>query len=102
MCVRLDQQRNINSLRVANKTTLRFDGTLVEFGVFTHQRHVDHPIYEYLDYDVSDYGGFARATDDRIDWQATATASLSAPTFSTARFDYYQYRERGLAPQRVL
>ena len=32
--MRLDQQRNIDSVRVANKTTLRFDATTVEFGVF--------------------------------------------------------------------
>lgn len=64
--VEQDQQRNIDSMRVANKTTLRFDTTTVELGIFTHQRHVDHPIYRYLDYTVSDYGGFARATDDRI------------------------------------
>jgi iron complex outermembrane receptor protein len=61
-----DQQRNIDSLRVANKTALRLDGTLVEFGIYTHQRHVDHPIYQYLDYDVHDYGGFVRAVDDRM------------------------------------
>ncbi len=64
--VLLDQQRNIDSVRVANKTTLRFDTTTVELGAFTHQRKVDHPIYRVLDYDVSDYGGFARATDDRM------------------------------------
>lgn len=61
-----DQQRNIDSLRVANKTTLRFGPTTLDFGVFTHQRHVDHPIFRYLDYRVSDYGGFTRVTDDRI------------------------------------
>ncbi len=64
--VRQDQQRNIDSIRLANKTTLRFDSTTVDLGVFTHQRHVDHPIYRYLDYTVADYGGFARATDDRM------------------------------------
>jgi iron complex outermembrane recepter protein len=64
--VRQDQQRNIDSVRVANKTTLRFDTTTVDFGIFTHQRHVDHPIFLYLDYDVSDYGGFIRSTDDRM------------------------------------
>ncbi|MET3410104.1 TonB-dependent receptor [Methylobacterium sp. 1030] len=61
-----DQQRNIDSVRLANKTTLRFDETTLDFGVFTVQRHVDHPIYEYLDYTVQDYGGFVRATDDRV------------------------------------
>jgi iron complex outermembrane recepter protein len=64
--VRQDQQRNIDSMRVANKTTLRFGPTIMDFGVFTHQRHVDHPIFRYLDYYVSDYGGFTRVTDDRI------------------------------------
>jgi len=63
--VRQDQQRNIDSIRIANKTTLRFGPTTIDFGVFTHQRYVDHPIYRYLDYTVSDYGGFARATNDR-------------------------------------
>lgn len=61
-----DQQRNIDSVRVANKTALRFGPTTVDFGIFTHQRHVDHPIFRYLDYYVHDYGGFARATDDRM------------------------------------
>ena len=64
--VRQDQQRNIDSVRVANKTTLRLGATTVDFGLFTHQRHVDHPIFRYLDYYVRDYGGFVRATDDRM------------------------------------
>lgn len=64
--VLLDQQRNIDSVRLANKTTLRFEETVVDFGVFTVQRHVDHPIFQYLDYTVADYGGFVRMTDDRI------------------------------------
>ena len=61
-----NQQRNIDSIRVANKTTLRIDDTVVELGISTHQRHVDHPIFQYLDYTVADYEGFARATDDRM------------------------------------
>jgi iron complex outermembrane receptor protein len=63
--VRQDQQRNIDSLRVANKTTLRIDDTLVELGLFGVDRHVMHPIYRWLDYKVRDYGAFARATDER-------------------------------------
>ena len=64
--VRQDQQRNIDSVRIANKTTLRFGSTTIDFGLFGHHRHVDHPIYRYLDYYVYDYGGFTRATDDRL------------------------------------
>lgn len=63
--VRQDQQRNIDSLRVANKTTLLFGPTTLEFGVFSVRRHVMHPIYQWLDFEVRDSGGFVRATDDR-------------------------------------
>ncbi|MBN9081353.1 MAG: ligand-gated channel protein [Rhizobiales bacterium 62-17] len=61
-----DQQRNIDTLRLANKTTLRFDKTVVEFGAFYVNRHLMHPIFQYLDYRYNDYGGFVRATDDRV------------------------------------
>jgi len=63
---RLNQQRNIDSQRIANKTTLRFGSTTVDFGLFGVHRHVMHPIYQYLDYQVRDYGGFVRATDDSV------------------------------------
>lgn len=62
---RLDQQRNIDSVRVANKTMLEFGSTTVDFGVFGVHRHVMHPIYQWLDYRVRDYGGFVRAADER-------------------------------------
>jgi iron complex outermembrane receptor protein len=64
--VRLDQQRNVDSVRLANKTALRFGPTTVELGIFGLDRHVMHPIYQWLDYTVQDYGGFVRATDDRM------------------------------------
>ncbi|MBB5985763.1 TonB-dependent receptor family protein [Sphingobium lignivorans] len=60
-----DQQRNVDSIRISNKTTVRLDQTVLEFGAFYNWRHVDHPIYQYLDYTVDDYGGFLRAVDDR-------------------------------------
>jgi iron complex outermembrane receptor protein len=63
--VRQDQQRNIDSVRIADKTTLRLGTTAVEVGLFGVRRHVDHPIYRYLDYRVNDYGAFARTTTDR-------------------------------------
>lgn len=60
-----DQQRNIDTVRIANKTTLRIaPGTLVEFGAFGVDRHLMHPIYQWLDYQYRDYGGFARIEDE--------------------------------------
>ncbi len=64
--VALDQQRNIDTVRLANKTTLRFDTATVEFGAFGVDRHLMHPIFQWLDYRYQDYGGFARVTDERV------------------------------------
>jgi len=61
-----DQQRNIDSGRIANKTTIRFDATTVEFGAFAVDRHLMHPIFQWLDYQYKDYGGFGKVTDDRL------------------------------------
>ena len=63
--IALDQQRNVDSVRVANKTTMRFGPTTVDVGIFGVSRHVDHPIFQYLDYDARDYGGFVRTVDNR-------------------------------------
>jgi iron complex outermembrane receptor protein len=61
-----DQQRNIDTVRIGNKTTIRFDATTVEFGAFAVDRHLMHPIFQWLDYQYKDYGGFTKATDDRL------------------------------------
>ena len=59
-----DWQRNIDSLRIANKTTLRFDDTTVELGLFGLDRHLKHPISVWLDFNYRDYGGFARIVNE--------------------------------------
>ena len=61
-----DQQRNIDSWRLANKTTLRWGPTTLDVGFYGIHRHVDHPNWSYLDYTVDDFGGFARVTDERV------------------------------------
>ena len=53
-------------MRIANKTTIRFDDTKVEVGAFGVDRHLMHPIFQWLDYSYKDYGGFAKVTDDRF------------------------------------
>lgn len=63
--VAMDQQRNIDTVRLANKTMVRFDDTKFEFGAFGVDRHLMHPIFQWLDYRYKDYGGFAKVTDDR-------------------------------------
>lgn len=99
--VRQDQQRNIDSVRLANKTTLRFGPTTVDFGVFTHQRHVDHPIYRYLDYRVEDYGGFVRATDDR-EIGGYRNRFIAGVNALTGTMDYKEFANPGNATKGAL
>ncbi|MGE3066348.1 MAG: TonB-dependent receptor family protein [Hyphomicrobiaceae bacterium] len=62
-----DWQRNIDSWRIANKTTVRIAPTTrVEIGAFAVDRHLMHPIFQWLDYRYEDYGGFLRLTDERL------------------------------------
>lgn len=58
--VALDYQRNIKSWRLASKTAVVWDETTLEFGAFAVGKQLLHPIYQYLDYDYHDFGGFAR------------------------------------------
>ncbi len=61
-----DYQRNINSNRVANKTTFRTDTATFEVGLFATNRHLMHPIFQWIDQTMDDYGGFGRMVDERM------------------------------------
>jgi iron complex outermembrane receptor protein len=63
-----DYQRNINSNRVANKTTFRTDTAIFEIGLFNTNRHLMHPIFQWIDQTVDGYGGFGRMVDERNLW----------------------------------
>src|SRR3546814_15065939 len=56
-----DQQRNVDSVRVANRTSFHFGETTIDLGAFYNNRHVKHPIFQWLDFTVDDYGAFIRA-----------------------------------------
>lgn len=62
-----DYQRNIDSVRFANRTSVRLaPGTLVEFGGFYFDRHLDHPILFVIDNENREGGGFARIADETL------------------------------------
>jgi len=63
-----DYQRNINSNRIANKTTFRTETATFEVGLFATNRHLMHPIFQWIDQTVDDYGGFGRMVDERNLW----------------------------------
>jgi iron complex outermembrane receptor protein len=60
-----DYQRNIESWRLANKTTLQFDTATLELGGYAVNKHLIHPIFQYLDYTYHDFGGYGRIVDER-------------------------------------
>ena len=61
--VNLDYQRNMQSWRVASKTTVRFgDGDTFEFGGYLVEKQLIHPIFQYIDYQYGDHGAFVRTS----------------------------------------
>jgi iron complex outermembrane receptor protein len=96
----LDYQRNMQSWRVASKTTVHFgEGGVLEFGGYLVEKQLIHPIFQYLDYQYGDHGGFVRATvDGRIGDHAnriTIGANLFAGTLDNRQFENLPGAERG-------
>lgn len=54
----LNQQRDFNVYRIANKTTWRGDNIEVSGGAYTLQKDLYHPIFQLVDQQNSDYGIF--------------------------------------------
>lgn len=63
--LRLDYQRNMDAVRLSNRTVVRFGPTSLELGGSYSDKHLIHPIYQYLDYRYEDVAGYARVVDER-------------------------------------
>jgi len=57
------QQRNIDSIRVQNRTSVSFTGGQVELGLFLNHKSLYHPIFQVVDQVSTDRGAYAR-----LDW----------------------------------
>ena len=55
-----DQQRNIDSLRLQNRTRFDWGTTNLSIGGFVNAKQLFHPIFQVIDQKSADYGGFAR------------------------------------------
>lgn len=74
-----DQQRNIDSLRLQNRTTFRIaDNATLDAGVFLNAKQLYHPIFQVVDQTSTDRGVFAR-----LDW---ASGILSATLGGESRW----------------
>ncbi|PJG48828.1 ligand-gated channel protein [Sphingobium sp. LB126] len=58
-----DQARNIDSIRLQNRTTVQLGGGQLAFGVYYNAKALDHPIYQVVDQKSEDRGVFAS-----LDW----------------------------------
>ena len=54
----MNQQRDFNVYRIANKTSWHGDGIDINGGVYTLQKDLYHPIFQLVDQQNSDYGIF--------------------------------------------
>jgi iron complex outermembrane receptor protein len=55
-----NQQRNIDSIRLQNRTMVDLGSARLELGGFLNAKELDHPIFQYVDQVSTDYGAFVR------------------------------------------
>ena len=73
-----DQQRDIDSLRFQNRTTVALGDARLDVGLFLNRKSLFHPIYQVVDQASNDRGAYAR-----LDW---ASGPLALTLGGEARF----------------
>lgn len=73
-----DQERDIDSIRLQNRTTATIGAATLTAGAFLNVRQLFHPIYQVIDQQSTDYGLFARVDVE--------TGPLAFTLGSTARY----------------
>ncbi|SCW94357.1 iron complex outermembrane recepter protein [Sphingobium faniae] len=58
-----DQARDVDSIRLQNRTTVQINGGQIAFGAFYNAKELYHPIYQAIDQNSEDRGVFAS-----LDW----------------------------------
>jgi len=77
-----DQERDIDSIRLQNRTTIDLGATRIEGGLFVSARQLFHPIFQVIDQKSLDYGAYAR-----IDHEGTiGSIPVEMTLGTTARF----------------
>lgn len=59
-----DQARDIDSIRLQNRTTVDLGATQLNVGLFGNAKSLYHPIFQLIDQESLDYGAFARLEHD--------------------------------------
>ncbi|NJM49860.1 MAG: TonB-dependent receptor [Sphingomonadales bacterium] len=64
-----DQARDIDSLRLQNRTSFTFGDAILNAGIFLNAKSLYHPIFQVVDQESLDKGGFFR-----LDWEKDTLA----------------------------
>lgn len=81
-----DQQRDIDSVRIQNRTTVSLENVALEFGAFANVKSLFHPIFQVVDQDSVDTGLFARVGWTRGQLELLGGATARFGTVDAERF----------------
>ena len=81
-----DQQRDIDSLRLQNRTSFDFGATKLDVGVFVNAKTLYHPIYQLIDQKSVDRGGYVRLDYAAGPVEATLGGELRVGDVNSRRF----------------
>jgi iron complex outermembrane receptor protein len=85
-----DQERDIDSIRLQNRTTVALGSGMLAFGLFYNAKQLFHPIFQVIDQNSRDRGAFASldlAGDlGGLPWEATLGAQARFGTVAAKQF----------------
>lgn len=81
-----DQARDIESIRLQNRTTLALGGWTVAAGAFLNLKDLYHPIFQVIDQSSTDYGVFARGDGSLGPVDLTLGATARFGSIDSQRF----------------
>ncbi|MBB6425905.1 TonB-dependent receptor domain-containing protein [Sphingopyxis sp. JAI128] len=84
--VTLDQARDVDSLRIQNRTRLDWGALTLDVGAFFNVKSLYHPIFELIDHESADRGGFFRFDYAGDVVEATVGGELRVGDIRSKRF----------------
>jgi iron complex outermembrane receptor protein len=81
-----DQARDINSIRIQNRTRFGWGNSHLDVGAFLNAKELYHPIFQVVDQVSTDRGVFARYDREGDDWSLTVGGESRWGTIDAKRF----------------
>ncbi|NIJ18642.1 iron complex outermembrane receptor protein [Sphingomonas naasensis] len=81
-----DQARDIDSLRLQNRTSIAIGAGNLDVGLFLNAKQLHHPIYQLIDQKSLDWGSYARLDQDFGTFGVTAGVTARFGSVASRRF----------------